>query len=155
MKTSAFLPIGKVGSVKTELIEKGDVLVLETGETVSFLEMKQKFFIAKDHNTGKNFRIPKWRIPNTLPFISEKVGRKDKTVLTKSAKPSNLKYGEMFALEGKKETFMFLENTSKRGGKPIMKAIDLATGRTFNIGEGFTIVKINVAKIKRENKVNA
>jgi hypothetical protein len=47
---------------------------------------------------------------------------------------------------------MFLENTSKRGGKPIMKAVNLASSDTYTIGEGFTLKKINLAKIKKENK---
>ena len=155
MKTSAFLPIGTVGNVKTELIKKGDVLKLATGETVTFLEMKVKFFVAKDEKTGKNYRIPKWRLPNSMPFIESKTNKTDKSVFTKSADNNKFKYGDLFSLEGKKETFMFLENTTKRGGRPIMKAVNLADGRTFSIGEGFTLVKINLAKIKRENKVNA
>ena len=155
MKTSAMLPVGNGGDVKTMMIRKGDVLKLNTGETVTFLEMKRVKFIAKDHKSGTNYQIPIWRLQGSIPFILEKTGKQDKSVFTKSVPTNKLKYGDLFALEGKKETFMFLENSTKRGDQPVIKAINLADGRTFTIGTGFTIVKINLAKIKRENKVNA
>lgn len=156
MKTSAMLPMGTNGNVKTQLVNKGDILQLDDGMKVAFMEMKRVKFIGKDQATGKNYQIPIWRDRfQTMPFIAKNTGAKDKSLFKNEVKKTNLKYGDLFSLEGKKETFMFLENTTKRGGKPVIKAINLADNRTFSIGEGFTFTKVNLAKIKRENKVNA
>jgi len=150
MKTSAYLPVGGTQIKETKLIQKGDLLELQTGEKVIFLEMKRVNFIAKDQVTGKNFVIPTYRNKHQgLPYIKAVVG-KDKSVITKSAPVSKFKYGQLFALEGKKQAFMFVGNTVKRGTNRIV-GVDIATGHQFTIGEGFTIVKINIPKLKREH----
>lgn len=155
MKTTAMLPIGPKGNFKTQMVNKGDILELADGSKMAFMEMKRVKFLAKCQTTGKNFQVPIFRDRfQTEPYTVKKTGKVDKSLFENRVKKTNLKYGDLFSLEGKKETFMFLENTTKRGGKPIMKAIDLASGRTFSIGEGFDMVKVNLAKMKKENKVN-
>lgn len=154
MKTSVFIPMGTRENTKTQMVNKGDILELVDGSLMAFIEVKRVKFIAKCQKTGKNFQVPIWRDRmQTTPFIVKNTGKQDKSLFKNEVKKTNLKYGDLFSLEGKKETFMFVESTTKRGGRPIMKAIDLATNRTFTIGEGFTLVKVNLAKIKRENKI--
>ena len=153
MATSAYLPVGTQGNVKRVLINKGDVVKLCTGELVTFTEMKRVKFIGKMN--GKGIQVPVYRNKyNETPYIIEVTGKKDKAVLANRVKPTGLKYGNLFALEGHKETFMFTGTEVKRGAEKIV-AIDLATGKRFTIGEGFDFVKINVPKIKKENPVNA
>lgn len=111
MKTSAFLPIGTVGNVKTTLINKGDEIRVEANggpKLYIFLEMKVKYFIAKDPTTGTRWKFPKWRLTNRMPTIIEKTGKTDKSVFGAVVKKTGLKYGDLFSLDGKKETFMFL-----------------------------------------------
>lgn len=154
MRTSAMLPMGTNGNVKTQMVSKGDILELADGTQMAFMEMKRVKFIAKCQKTGNNYQVPIWRDRfQTTPFVVKNTGKKDKSLFANQVKKTSLKYGDLFSLDGKKETFMFLENTTKRGGQPVMKAINLADGRTFTIGEGFTLTKVNLAKIKRENKV--
>ena len=152
MKTQAYLPVGGVITKETKLVKKGDVLELATGEKVVFTEMKQVKFHAIDKITGNVTVVPIYRNKNEgLPFIKAIVGR-DESVFTKSASYSNFKHGQLFAIEGHKEAFMFVDNTLKRGKVKII-AMDLATSRRITITpSGFTFVKINVPKIKRENK---
>ena len=154
METSAFLPVGTAGIKSTEMIKKGDILELADGMKVAFLEMKRTKFLGKDQASGQTYQIPIWRDKyQTTPFIKSQTGKVDKSVTANQVKKTNLKYGELFSLEGKKETFMFVENTTKRGGRPVIKAINLADGKNFSIGEGFTLVKVNLTKIKKENKI--
>jgi hypothetical protein len=153
MRTSAMLPMGVNGKVNTEMVSKGDILELADGMKVAFIEMKRVKFIGKDQASGKNYQIPIWRDRfQTTPFVAKNTGKKDKALFANVVKKTNLKYGDLFSLDGKKETFMFLENTTKRDGRPAMKAINLASSDTYTIGEGFTLKKINLAKIKKENK---
>jgi len=149
MKTSAFIPVGPVGNVTTKRVNKGDVVKLVTGELVTFTEMKRVRFIGK--LDGKGISIPLYRDRmQTKPYVVEVTGQKDKEVLANRVKPTGLKYGNLFALEGHKETFMYVGSTLKRGEKKLV-GIDLATGRRFTIGTGFVLVKVNIPKIKREN----
>lgn len=158
MSTSAYLPVGTVGNVKTTLINKGDEIMVDGNggpKLYTFIEMKVKYFLAKEKSTGVTWKIPKWRLTDRMPAIIKKTGKTDKSVFGSIVKKNGLKYGDLFALDGKKETFMFLENTTKRTGKSVMKAINLSDNTTFTIGEGFVLKKVNLAKIKRENKVTA
>ena len=149
MKTSAFLPVGTVGKVERKMISKGDVVKLVTGELVTFTEMKRTKFIGIMN--GKGIIVPVYRDRlGTTPYIAEVLGKKDKTILENRIKPTALKYGTLFALEGHKETFMYIGDEVKRGQKKMI-AIDLATNKRFTIGQGFDLVKVNVPKIKREN----
>jgi len=151
MITQAYLPVGTQGNVKRLLVKKGDIVKLCTGELVTFTEMKRVKFVGKMN--GKGIQVPVYRNKyNDTPYIIEVTGKQDKAVLANRVKPTGLKYGNLFALEGHKETFMFTGTEVKRGQKKLI-AIDLATGKRFTIGDGFTLVKINVPKIKKENPV--
>jgi hypothetical protein len=153
MKTSAYLPVGTQENNKTVLINKGDVVKLCTGELVTFTEMKRVKFVGK--LDGRGIQVPVYRNKyDNTPYILEVTGKKDKKVLEARVKPTGLKYGNLFALEGHKETFMFVGTEVKRGKNKLV-AIDLATGKQFGIGEGFDFVKVNVPKIKRDNPVKA
>lgn len=151
MKTSAWIPTGTKGNVKSWMINKGDVVKLVTGELVTFTEMKRVRFVGKLN--GKGISVPIYRDrAGTTPYVIEVTGSKDKSVIVKSAPLDKFTFGQLFALEGHKETFLFVENIIKRGNKKTI-AIDLATNKRFTLGEGFTIVKINVPKVKRDNAV--
>jgi len=152
MKTKAYLPVGTKEIKEDKLISKGDIVLLCTGEKVTFEEMKRTKFHGKLN--GKGIVVPIWRDRlQTVPFISKVTGVKDKSVIIKSAPIDKFKFGQLFALEGHKETFMFVENTIKRNKKKTI-AIDLATGKEFTIGGGFTVIKINLPKLKKEKAVS-
>ena len=153
MKTQAWVPVGTSTNQEDVLISKGDVVQLVTGELVTFTEMKRVRFIGKIN--GKGISVPLYRNKyDTTPYILKVTGKKDNTVITKSTPVNKLKYGQLFALEGHKETFMFVGTELKRGTEKIV-GIDLASGKRFTIGTGFTIVKINIPKVKRDYPVTA
>lgn len=151
MKTSAYLPVGTSGNVKRVLVNKGDVLELVSGEKVTFTEMKRVRFIGKYTATGKGVSVPIYRNKyDSTPYVVKVTGEKDKKVLANRVKPTGLKYGNLFALEGHKETFMFIGTELKRGTQKLV-GIDLATSRRFTIDPSFNLVKVNVPKVKKEN----
>lgn len=148
MATHAYLPF----STGSELVSKGDIIELVTGEKVTFLEMKRTKWLG-DLN-GRRIIIPVYRIKPTgltdsgLPFAKAIVGRNE-AVVTVSFKPNKLKFGDIFYLEGHKETFIFISNANKRG-KSYIEARDLASSRNFTIDPSMTIVKVDLKKIKEE-----
>ena len=151
MKTRAYLPVGTSGNVKNVIVNKGDVLELCTGEKVTFTEMKRVRFVGKFTETGKGVYFPIYRNKyDSTPYVVKVTGEKDKKVLANRVKPTGLKYGNLFALEGHKETFMFVGKEIKRGKEKLV-GIDLATSRRFTIDVGMTLVKVNVPKVKKEN----
>lgn len=149
MKTTGWLPVGTKENIKNVIVSKGDVVQLCTGELVTFMEMKRVRFIAQMN--GKRVSVPIYRNKfNNVPYIAKVTDKKDNSVIVKSAPLDKFKFGQLFALEGHKETFLFVENIIKRGAKKTI-AIDLASNKRFTLGEGFTIVKINIPKVKKEN----
>ena len=149
MATSAFIPVGTPGNVSRKRIEKGDVVRLVTGELVTFTEMKRVRFIGKMN--GKGIVVPIYRDRmKTTPYVVELTGKKDKEVLANRVKPTGLKYGQLFALEGHKETFMYAGTAIKKNNVKLV-GIDLASGRQFTIGNSFDFVKVDLPKIKKEN----
>lgn len=147
MKTKAFLPIGTEKSNETKLVQRGDVLKLITGEEITFVEMRRTKFVGIFN--GKNIIVPIYRDRLGLkPYVLSKLNKVDKSVIVKSANVDKFKKGDLFSLEGYKETFMYIGKSSK--GKNKISALDLSTGKTFTISEGFTFKKIDINKIKKE-----
>jgi len=148
MKTSAYLPVGTAEDQEMKVITKGDVVQLCTGEKVTFTEMKR----VKFHGimNGGGIQCPIYRNKGTFqPYITAIVGR-DESVMTVSAEVESFTAGELFSLEGHKETFMYKGKEIKRG-KEILKAVDVATGKGWNIGTtGFTYVKIDLEELKNK-----
>ena len=148
MKDKAYLPVGTKDNYDMKLVKKGDVLQLCTGEKITFTEMKRVKFWGKIGNQENFTVVPIWRDrSHTTPFAVEICGR-DETVITKSADIQSFTPNELFSLEGHKETFMYKGTAEKRGGKKVIKAIDVATGRGFDIGTGFTLVKIDLGELE-------
>jgi hypothetical protein len=154
MKTSAWLPVGTKENHKDVLVSKGDILELVDGDRVTFTEMKRVRFVGQMTATGKGISVPIYRNNHTFtPYVVKVTGEKDKKVTENQVKPTGLKYGNLFALEGHKETFMFVGTELKRGTKKLV-GIDLATSRRFTISPTFTLVKVNVPKIKKSFPIN-
>lgn len=147
MATKAYLPVGTKTSKETVLIAIGDVLQLVTGEQITFTEMKRTKFHGKIN--GKTIVVPIYRDhAGTTPFITKVVG-KDVSVITPTTPITSFIPTDLFKIEGSKETFMFLGTDVKpRTGKKIVKAIDVATQRTWNIAADMTMTKINLNEVK-------
>lgn len=153
MKTSAFLPVGTKTKKETILVKVGDVLQLVTGEKLTFVEMKRTKFHAK--LGSKTIVVPIWRDrSNTTPFITEVTG-KDTSVIVKKTPVNKFKVTDLFSLNGSKETFMFLGTKIKRGGKKVVMALDVASGKQFNIAADMEMVKINLTKVRADAKEKA
>jgi len=147
MKDRTYLPVGTPGNFKMTLINKGDILQLATGEKITFTEMKRVKFWGKIGNQSNFTIVPVWRDRSqTTPFATAVVGR-DESVITVSADIQSFTPGELFSLEGHKETFMYAGKKYKKG-KEVVAAIDVATGRNWSIDLSFTYVKIDLEKIK-------
>jgi len=146
MKTNAYLPIGTKENHSDKLVSTGDILQLVTGEKVVFIAMRRSKFEAKIN--GRGLIVPMYRDRmGSIPFVTEIVGI-DKTALLKTIKPSTLKLGDLFYIAGHKETFLFKENFN-RSGKLKVKALDLASNKTFTIDANMDLVKINLAASKK------
>ena len=142
--TSAWLPVGK--ECKSTLIKKGDLLNLATGETVTFMEMKRTKFLAQYN--GRGLAVPIYRDRfGRIPFISEVLPGKDTSVLIKAVNPTKLKVGDLFFIEGNKETFMFIGNKIK-AGREVVVGFDLASKKQYSIASTLTLGKLDLKAIK-------
>jgi hypothetical protein len=149
LNTSALLPVGEAGKSKWEMISKGDVVKLVTGEEVTFMEMKRSKWVGRYN--GKGIGVPLYRDhAQTKPFITAIVGR-DESVIVKGIAPSKLKLGDLFSLEGHKETFMYFgDKITPRAGKKYLMGRDLSSGKNYTIEAGMKILKIDLNKLKKE-----
>lgn len=149
LNTSALIPVGLKGSVKFVMIKKGDVVKLVTGEEVTFMEMKRSKWVGRYN--GKGIGVPVYRDRDmSVPFIVRKIGR-DESVMTKAVNPNKLKIGDIFFIEGHKETFMYFgDKITPRTGKKYVMGKDLASGITYNIEAAMTLVKVDINKLKKE-----
>jgi hypothetical protein len=134
MSTKAFLPIGN----KSELVSKGDVIELITGEKMTFIEMKRTKWVGQN-TAGKMFNVPVYtNRTGSVTYAKAIVGRNE-SVITKSVAVNEFKRGQLFAIENAKETFMFKEVVGRK-----VIALDLATGRNWRIGTECTFVKVDL-----------
>ena len=148
MAETAWIPVGEKDDYKSVLITKGDVLRLVTGEKITFTDMKRVNFHGKIN--GRPTRVPIWRNSlKTKPFIAEKLDERDESVITISANIQGFIAGDLFALEGSKETFMYKGQELKRG-RQVVKAIDVATGRPWAVDTDMTFIKIDLEERKEK-----
>lgn len=142
MKTYAVLPVGKEKMVS---VERGDILELVTGEKAVFMEMKRTKWVGRIGD--KTWNIPVYRNKYSLePYAIARIG-KDDSVMSVGAKPTSMKAGTLFSIEGHKETFMYV-GLEKKGQKMAIVGIDLASGKRFRIDSSFKFFPINLNAIK-------
>jgi len=148
---SALLPVGTAQIKQYKSISKGDIITLADGSTASFVELKRTKFVAMINR--KSYIVPVWRDRlQTMPYITGLTGKKDTTVAVKSVKLTQFKYGDLFFIDGKKETFMFLNIAQSRKGQRV-RGIDLSSKKIYTIDPGFTLVKVNLNALKKEKKI--
>jgi len=139
--TKCFFPFNN--GTNPQKVEKGDKIKLVTGEIFTFMEIKRTKWVGKNE-AGQMYNIP-------ITMAKEKTGEVDKNIKVKSEDPRKFNAGQLFAIENAKETFMF------QGMKPVranakekVMAVDLATGRGWNIDVNCTFKKIHVNKMREE-----
>lgn len=143
--TKAFLPVGTRTKNEITLIRKGDVLTLANGDSAIFVSMRRTKFEAIIK--GKTLIVPMWRDTNKkTPFVVNINGR-DESVIAPKIDISSFTKGQLFGMEGQKETFMFIGFTPT--GK--VQGLDLVTKKTFNIATNFTFIKIDIDEVKRKS----
>lgn len=146
--TQAYLPVGDKGLT---LLKKGDIIEVITGEQFTFMEAKRTRWVGKGKNDGKMYNVPIYATRGSnKPYMTKVVG-KDKVIEAAKTNFTKFKTGNLFALEGSKETFMFIGVERKRT-KTVVKGKDLATGRIFNIDTSYTFNKVDINKMKKELK---
>lgn len=148
MARFTYFPVGAPGKIDYVSVSTGDVIELVTGEKVTFNEMKR----TKWNGTlnGKGIIVPIYRDRmGTVPYAKAIVGR-DESVIVKSTPISKFKVGDLFYLDGHKETFMYAGTKQKRGGKEVVWARDLATKKMYTIQIGMTMVKIDLNQAKQD-----
>jgi len=144
--TQAYLPVGDKGLT---LLKKGDIVEVITGEQFTFMEAKRTRWVGKGKKDGKSYSVPVYATRgSSKPYITKIVG-KDKVVEAAKTDYKKFKVGQLFALEGHKETFMFMK-VERRRTKTVVKGKDLASGKIFNIETQFTFTKVDVNKMKKE-----
>lgn len=129
--TRAFL---KVGS-EYKTVTKGDVLELLNGDKFTFIEMRRSKWVGKSHKDGKQYLVH--------GIIKSLAGR-DESVNEGNVAASKLKRGDLFAIDGKKETFMF--QRVDPSGK--IKAVNIADLGNWTIDSNFKLKMVDVKKIK-------
>ena len=145
MREATYLPVGTLEGYESKLVTKGDVLQLCTGEKITFTEMKR----VKFHGLmeGRGTVVPIWRNHmKTQPFVKAIVGR-DESVIAISADIRAFIPGQLFSLEGNKETFMYKERDLSSGK---IRAIDVATKKVWRIDNNFKFLKIDIEELKEE-----
>jgi len=144
---SALLPVGTRENSSYLDINEGDILKLISGEFATFIELRRTKWIGVVN--GRRVLIPVFMRANT-PYILEKTGKKDESLLPKIADPHKLKVGDLFAIKGGKETFMYIGDKIKGTGKKMIIGFDLSTQRVFNIDDRIDIITINIEEIKQK-----
>lgn len=152
--STGFLPIGTKGKITRITIKTGDILLLADGSKVIFNELKRTKWNGQTYDqlgTNRRTIVPVWRDRmQTVPFIREIVGFEPKIIkVVKTTPATKFKFGELFSIDGHKETFMYVGLTTKRGGKEIVRGIDMATKRTFNIEASMKLIKFSINDIKK------
>ena len=143
----AYIQVGTSANHEAILVKEGDILQLVTGEKITFTGMRRTKF--EGIMNGRSTIVPIWRNKYTnTPFVTAKLGV-DKSVIVKPTNISAFKIGDLFKLEGSKETFLFGGTETSRG-KQRINGIDLATGKSYRIGADMSMTKINLSKIKKE-----
>jgi hypothetical protein len=151
MSNRTLLPVGTQANHESKFISKGDKLKLDTGDTVTFLEMNRTKFRAKTED-GRLAVVPVWRNrAGTKPFILSIEG-KDETVVEKITTIGNLKPGNLFSINNNKESFMFLGMKETRGRRKV-EAVDIASNSITTIDSNFTFTKIDLPGIKKQHIV--
>ena len=146
MKTYATLPVGKSkNDTKMLSVSRGDILELVTGEKAIFMEIKRTKWVGRIGD--KTWNIPIYRNKYTFePYAIARIG-KDNSAISTGAKPTSMKAGTLFSIEGHKETFMYV-GLEKKGQKMAIVGIDLATGKRFRIDPGFKFFPVDLNAIK-------
>ena len=146
MKTYAALPVGNnKKDTKMLSITRGDILELVTGEKAVFMEMKRTKWVGRIGD--RTWNIPIYRNKYSLePYAIARIG-KDDSVMSVGAKPTSMKAGTLFSIEGHKETFMYV-GLEKKGQKMAIVGIDVATGKRYRIDPSFKFFPINLNAIK-------
>lgn len=136
------LPIGKKDKFKYESVNKGDLLKLVTGETVTFEEMKRTRFAARMPNKG-GVSVPCFRDRGcTIPYVTEIIGHNPKAA-PKVVNASSLEPGALFYLEGKKGTYMFLKEDTKN-----IHGLELSTQKSYRIRKGdFNLIRVHLKEV--------
>jgi hypothetical protein len=129
---------GKFGT-----LEKGDIVKIWNNELCTFIEARRTNFLMKNHKDNKTYL---YRYNENL--IKSKEG-KDKSVLGNNTKSNNLKEGDLFAIDGKTQTFIFQKQISPSK----FVGICLASGRVFTIASSFNLVKIDINVIKKQHSI--
>lgn len=135
---------------ESELVSKGDIILLNSGEKFTFIEMKRTKWIGQNEK-GKFYNIPVYLDKmGKSPFAKRKEGF-NKDVIVKSSDPLNFSTGQIFSIESSKQTFIF--KGIKKGKKDKIIGIDLVTGNTYKIDPECVFKKIDINKIKEENEI--
>lgn len=146
MKTYASLPVGKSkNDAKMLSVSRGDILELVTGEKAIFMEMKRTKWVGRIGD--RTWNIPIYRNKYSLePYAIARIG-KDDSVMSVGAKPTSMKAGTLFSIEGHKEAFMYV-GLEKKGQKMAIVGIDIATGKRYRIDPSFKFFPVDLNAIK-------
>lgn len=138
MATKTWLPFVDGTS---KLVKKGDIIEIVSGEKITFLEIKRTKWIGR--LDGKGIRVPVYRDTlETRPFATAITGF-DASVLAAAVKMNDLSRGDLFSIEGKKEVYMFKDAIGNQ-----IHATCIASGKKWRIDPSFTLIKIDIDKIK-------
>jgi len=122
-------------------VKKGDIIETINGEKITFLELKRKQWNGM--YKGRTVNVPLYaNRDGSKPYAVKVIGF-DESVVGPTIEAHKLSKGDLFALEGKKETYICKNVMGKN-----IHAICIATGGLWKIDASFTIIPIDIEKIK-------
>lgn len=149
---TATIPVGTRDNFENKTLRKGDKLLLVDGSEAIFISMNRTRFTAIVNGvsisvpTARRFRRDPMTGEKTCvePFVQKVIGF-DPSSEVSEAKPDELKLGDFFYLDGKKELYCYEGRKSSK-----LLARSVVTNRTYRISTSFTFVKWDPEDFKKE-----
>lgn len=150
--STATLPVGPRQNFENKTLRKGDKILLVNGDEGVFVSMNRTRFTANVNGSSISVPIARRfrRDPMTgekivvEPFVVKVIGF-DSSSEVVEAKPNELKLGDFFYLEGKKELYC-LEGF--KSSKLLARAV--VSNRSYRIPTSFTFVKWSPEDFRKE-----
>lgn len=130
------------GATETLKVKRGDVIETITGEKITFIEMKRTKWAGK--MGSRNVLVPLYADRSCSRPYAVKINGFDDSVNAAIIVPTKMKVGDLFAIVGKREVYMF---KSIEKGK--IKAIGVSDDSRWTIDPNFELRIIDIEKLKQ------
>ena len=125
------------------IVKRGDIIETIAGDRITFIEMKRTKWVGKEGS--RNVLVPLYRDRmGTTPY-AVKIDGFDNSVNAAIIAPTKMKLGDLFAIVGKREVYMF--NCIEKGK---IKAVGVSDDTRWTIDPSFDLRIIDIKKVKEK-----